>query len=169
MVRIRIRGDLTSEGQRMPGIGKGATVLAALVAGWGCSATPADPIDELRGELEAAAEARDAERFESRLSEDFEGPRGLTRADAVVTLRRYFAAYESVSLEIYDVEVERETASARVRFVVEFSGRARPLGGLPGLLPPAAVYRFDLGVGDEDGTWRVQTARWERLSADESR
>ncbi|MGD8894667.1 MAG: hypothetical protein PVJ73_01395, partial [Acidobacteriota bacterium] len=80
---------------------------------------------------------------------------------------RYFAAYESVSLEVYGVEVERETTSARVRCVVEFAGRARQLGGLRGLLPPAAVYRFDLGVADEAGVWRVREASWEMVRPDD--
>ena len=60
----------------------------------------------------------------------------------------------------------RETARARVRCVVEFAGRARQLGGLRGLLPPAAVYRFDLNVANEDGVWRVQEASWEMVQPD---
>jgi hypothetical protein len=142
-------------------------LLLAASASFACSAPPADPVDELRTELESAAEARDAERFAEGLSESFRGPRGLGRAEALATLRRYFAAYESVSLEVYGVEVERETTSARVRCVVEFAGRARQLGGLRGLLPPAAVYRFDLGVADEAGVWRVREASWEMVRPDD--
>jgi hypothetical protein len=44
---------------------------------------------------------------------------------------------------------------------VEFSGQARKAFGLEGLLPPSAVYRFDLEVADEGGTWRVRRAAWE--------
>jgi hypothetical protein len=138
-------------------------VLCAALA---CSGAPSDPIEELQIELESAAEDRDAERFGERLSDGFQGPGGLTRADGVATLRRYFAAYESVDLEVYGVEVERDGDSAEVRCVVEFSGRARQLGALKGLLPPAAVYRFDLGVADEAGVWRVRRARWEHVSPD---
>jgi hypothetical protein len=143
------------------------TLLLAATAALACSGTPADPVEQLQIELESAAEARDAERFAERLSESFRGPRGLTRTEARGTLRRYFAAYESVSLEVYGVEVERETDRARVRCVVEFAGRARQLGGLRGLLPPAAVYRFDLTVADEAGVWRVREASWERVQPDE--
>jgi hypothetical protein len=132
-----------------------------LAAGLACSRAPADPVEELSAELEAAAEDRDADRFGERLSEGFEGPRGLTRAEALASLRRYFAAYESVDLDVYGVEVEREGAAARVRCVVEFAGRARSLGGLKGLLPPAAVYRVDLLVAEEEGAWRVRQAAWE--------
>jgi hypothetical protein len=45
--------------------------------------------------------------------------------------------------------------------VVEFSGHARKAFGLEGLLPPSAVYRFDLEVGEEGGAWRVRGATWE--------
>jgi hypothetical protein len=47
--------------------------------------------------------------------------------------------------------------------VVEFTGNVRKLGGLEGLLPPEAVYRFDLQAGDEDGTWRVRSVQWEEV------
>jgi hypothetical protein len=66
-----------------------------------------------------------------------------------------------VALEVYGVESERDGAAARVQCVVDFSGQARKAFGLDGLLPPSAVYRFDLDVADEDGTWRVRTASWE--------
>ena len=140
--------------------------LLALGVGLACSGTPADPIEQLRAELEAAAEARDAERFGERLSEGFRGARGLARPEALATLRRYFAAYESVDLEVYGVEVDRESGRAEVRCVVEFAGRARQIGGLKGLLPPGAVYRFELGVADEAGVWRVQRAAWEPVVPD---
>jgi hypothetical protein len=144
----------------MRALAHGATPLV-LAAGLACSATPADPIEELRDELEAAAEARDADRFGERLSHAFEGLGGMTREAGLGDLRRYFAAYESVALEIYAVEVARDGARADVRCVVEFAGRACALGGLRGLLPPAAVYRFELGLADEAGVWRVERASWE--------
>jgi hypothetical protein len=137
--------------------------VAAVVA---CSRGPSDPVQELLEELEAAAEARDADRFGARLSESFREARGGGRADSLATLRRYFAAYESVGLEVYGVEVDRDATTAEVRCVVEFAGRARQLGGLQGLLPPAAVYRFELGVAEEDGGWRVRRAAWEHVPPD---
>ena len=140
--------------------------LLVLAAGLACSRGPSDPVQELLDELEAAAEDRDADRFGSRLSDGFQGPGGVGRVEGLATLRRYFAAYESVGLEVYGVEVDRDAATAEVRCVVEFAGRARQLGGLQGLLPPAAVYRFALGVAEENGVWRVGRASWERVQPD---
>jgi len=126
-----------------------------------CSRTPADPVDALLTELKAAAEARDADRLAGRLAPAFQGAHGLTRPEAVAQLRRYFAAYESVALEVSGVEAKREDATAHVSCVVAFSGQARKTFGLEGLLPPSAVYRFDLDVASEGGTWRVREASWE--------
>ena len=131
-----------------------------------CSRGPEDPIQILLEELEAAAEERDAERFGAWLSEDFETDRGMGRAEAVSSLRRYFAAYESVDLEAYGLEVERYGSEADVRLVAEFAGEGRSFGGLRGLLPPSAVYRFELGLEEEDEGWRVRTASWERVQPD---
>lgn len=143
----------------------GAAVAVAL----GCPRSPADPVTALLDELTAAAEDRDADRFGAALSEGFRGRGGLRRPEAVSQLRRYFAAYESVGLSVYGVEVDRSDGSATVRCVVEFSGRARSLAGLQGLLPPSAVYRFTLETAEEAETWRVQSADWERVATDESR
>ena len=136
--------------------------LAALPA---CSRAPADPVKALFAELEAAAEARDAQRFGERLAPAFEGGPRLGRPETLAQLKRYFAAYESVAIDVYGVETERDGESARVRCVVEFSGQARQAFGLEGLLPPSAVYRFDLDVADEGGTWRVRGATWEPAEA----
>jgi hypothetical protein len=149
----------------MPKARMAAPILAGCLA---CSGAPTDPVEALRAELEAAVEDRDADRFGESLSDGFQGPHGLSRADALGSLRRYFAAYESVDLEAYGVEVEREGPTARVRCVVELSGKARRLGGLKGLLPPGAVYRFDLLVAEEDGVWRVSEAAWVPVRLGES-
>jgi hypothetical protein len=143
-----------------------ALILTAALA---CSGTPADPVEDLQAALESAAEDRDVERFGERLSEDFRGPHGLARAEALASLRRYFAAYESVDLDVYGVEVDRQGPEAKVRCVVEFTGRARPLGGLKGLLPPGALYRFDLDVAEEGGVWRVRQAHWEPVLPGDAR
>jgi hypothetical protein len=131
----------------------------------GCSRAPADPVEALLAELEAAAEARDAERFVERLAPAFQGGPRLDRLETLAQLERYFAAYESVAIEVYGVESERKGGAARVRCVVEFSGAARRAFGLEGLLPPSAVYRFDLDVAEAQGTWHVRGATWEPAEA----
>jgi hypothetical protein len=140
-------------------------VAAALALSCACARAPRDPVQALLADLEAAAEARDADRFAERLSPTFVAGGQMSRPDALAMLRRYLAAYDSVALTVYGTEVERAGTGARVRTVVEFSGRARAIGGLDGLLPPEAVYRFDLQTAEEDGTWRVRSADWEQVTA----
>ncbi len=137
--------------------------LLTLVAACGCSRAPTDPVLALLAELESAAEVRDAERFAEGLSETFSTAEGLGKADAIIELKRYFAAYEKVGIETYGVETEREDGEAHVRCVVDFSGDTRKVFGLQGFLPPDATYRFSLDVADEDGTWRVRSVRWEAV------
>jgi hypothetical protein len=140
-------------------------LAAALALSGACSRAPRDPVQALLADLEAAAEARDADRFAARLSPAFVTGDGMSRTDAVALLRRYLAGYENVALKVYGTEVERAGNTARVRTIVEFSGRARAIGGLDGLLPPEAAYRFDLETAEEDGTWRVRSTRWEQVTA----
>jgi hypothetical protein len=142
-----------------------ALLAVGLALAVGCSRAPADPVEALLAELEAAAEARDAERFGERLAPAFLGGQGLGRPEALAQLKRYFAAYESVAIEVYGVESERDGEAARVRCVAEFSGQARQAFGLEGLLPPSAVHRFDLDVAEDGGTWRVRGATWVPVEA----
>jgi hypothetical protein len=133
----------------------------ALAGASGCSHKPTDPVAALLNELTAATEARDADRFARGVSAEFKDAEGLDKANAMLLLKRYFVAYESISIDVYGVEIEHGSGEARLRCIVEMKGRARKLPGLEGFVPPDAAYRFDVGVADEVGTWRVRSARWE--------
>jgi hypothetical protein len=115
--------------------------------------------------LEEAGEARDADRFASHLASTFRGAGtglvGLDKAAASAALRRYFAAYESVSLTVHEPEIERRESGARVRCAVEFSGKASAAFGLGGLLPADVVYHFELDLTEEGGVLKVAQASWE--------
>ena len=137
-------------------------VLIALVAFTlsGCR-TQADPVLALVESLRVAAEDRDAKAITERFADDFKGNGSVDKAEAAVTLRRYFAAYESVHLAVYDVAVPRRTdAEADVSFRAEFNGSARRVGGLDGFLPPSAVERFDLRLARRGSDWMIVAADW---------
>src|SRR4029453_13969191 len=137
-------------------------VVLALALG-GCRSQP-DPVLTLVESLRAAAEDPDAQAVADRLSDDFKGNGSVDKVEAAATLRRYFAAYESVHLAVYDVAVTRKgepgaegafravpppvcdggvpgkgEAGGGVAFRAEFTGAARRIGGLDGFLPPSAV------------------------------
>jgi hypothetical protein len=133
-------------------------VLALALSG--CRSEP-DPVLALIDSLRTAAEDRDAQKVADRLSDDFKGNGTVDKAEATATLRRYFAAYESVHLAVYDVAVPRRTdGEADVSFRAEFNGAARRIGGLDGFLPPSAVERFDLRLARRGSEWKVIAADW---------
>ena len=151
-------------GSRMIATLLAAALVSSAVAGLtGCGARK-DPVQALVDDLEAAAEHKSADGIRERLADDFRGEGGIDRAEAVSTIRRYLAGYEKVDLEVYDVAIQRAEGSADVTFRVEFSGRAVKIGGLDGLLPPGAAYRFDLHVVEQPGGWKVQRAAWEAVA-----
>jgi hypothetical protein len=130
----------------------GALVLAA------CGGPPADPVERLIHDVSAAVEDRDAKAVGERMAEDFRGPNAMTRADAVATIGSYLAAYQKVGVQVFDVQRPDE---AHLRFRVNFTGKAKDVGGLAGLVPSSAVYEFEVelvGAGDalkvRQGSWR---------------
>ncbi|HEV8254983.1 MAG TPA: hypothetical protein VGQ78_09515 [Vicinamibacteria bacterium] len=142
-----------------------APALGLILAAAACSRAARDPVRAMLDELAAAAEARDADRALARISDRFQGRGAASKAEIATTLRRYFAAYESIGIELHGVEVDHEDGTARIRCVVAFSGQARKAFGLEGLLPPSAAYRFELEAANENDTWRVTRAAWEPAEA----
>jgi hypothetical protein len=125
---------------------------------------PRDRVQVLLKDLERAAEHRDAEAVVQHLAPDFRGSGGLVRADVGPLLRRYFAAYEKVNLNVYDITIERGEGTVRARFRVDFDGRPLQFGGLSGFLPPSAMVRFDLGLRLVEGRLMVAEAAWEEVA-----
>jgi hypothetical protein len=136
--------------------------LALLVASATSCGEKKDPVRQALDHLLTAAQERDSGDFVANLAPDFQAADGTGRADAEGTLRRYFAAYENLSVRTSDVTVERAADAARVRFRAELSGKPRSIGGLEGLLPANSAYRFDLRLAPgKDGRWLVTWASWE--------
>jgi hypothetical protein len=139
-----------------------AALIAALAGCVGCRG-PRDPILGLLNELKTGAESRNAGAIAAKLTEDFQG-HDTRRDDVRPMLARYFAAYEKVHLDIYEVEVEREPATAKLRFRTDFNGRPLQIGSLGGFLPPSAMFRFELGLRRTEAGWRVVRADWEEVA-----
>ena len=121
-----------------------------------------DPIDTLLADLETAAEARDVEPFEKRLMPGFSGNEMVSREESLAQLRRYFAAYEVIQIDIGNVE--RSESGNRVTFHVTFSGKANAAFNLQNLLPSSAAYDFELLLLWENGMMKVKKAFWQETS-----
>lgn len=111
-----------------------AVAILVIVATLGCGSK--DPVDALMADLEKAAEARDADAIEKRLAAGFTGYEGLSRDETLATLKRYFAAYQQIHLDV--TQVERSESGDRVSFRVDFSGQPNAAFGLQNLLPSTA-------------------------------
>ncbi len=146
--------------KRMVAAVLGLTAAAA----WCACRRSGDPIQDLLKGLERAAEAREAGPFEAALAADFRTSEGMARPEAVQLLRRYFAAYETIKVEVYDVSIERDGDTARVTLRADLDGRPLRVGPLAGFLPPEAMARFDLGLKREGEQWRIATAAWEEIT-----
>jgi hypothetical protein len=120
-----------------------------------------DPVEATLNRMRKAAEARDTRSVVDNLTADFREAAGGGTIEVSEALRRYFAAYEIINLKIRDVAIERAPEAARARFLVEFSGRPRRIGGLDGLLPSASTYTFDMRLVPDGSLWKVAWAAWE--------
>lgn len=141
------------------------SLLGAVLLVAACARAPRDPVLDCLNGAAKAAEARDADGVLGRVSEGYRDAAG-GKADAALSLKRYFAAYESLSISLADVAVRRGDASARARFTVRMSGRPRAVAGLEGLLPRASRWRFDVRLEAEKEGWKISEAAWDRLEDD---
>ena len=137
-------------------------LTAALLAAAACHG-PEDPAADMVRLLAREASRRDAAAIVAALSPSFEGTLGMRRDDVASELARLFAAYASVDVSIADLTTERFPEFTLARFVAVFRGSVRRIGGLEGMLPSSARYRFELRLAPDGRALRIATARWEEI------
>ncbi len=135
-------------------------LLLALVA---CR-QEADPVRKTIEALEAAAEDRDADAAGALLAAAYADREHPDRVAAILTIRRYFAAYESISASFSDLVVDRKPELARATFTATFNGSPRKLGALSEMLPRTAKVRFEMNLAPEGDGWKVVWASWSLVS-----
>jgi hypothetical protein len=125
-----------------------------------------DPVRDCLERTVAAAAKRDADGVMARVAEDFRNAEGGGKADTSALVRRSLAAYESLSLTLSDVAIERGPASAQAKFKVRMSGRPRTVAGLDGFLPRSSRWSFDMRLDAGPHGWKITSASWTRLEDD---
>ena len=138
--------------------------LALLVLPAACRKTEEDPVRATVEALAEAADARDADAAGELLGAAYADGEHADRAAALLTIRRYFAAYERVSATFTDLVVERKPDLARATFVASFDGAPRKIGALDAMLPRSAKVRFEMNLAPEEGRWKVVWAGWSLVS-----
>jgi hypothetical protein len=137
-----------------------ALAIAVALAGL-CCVEKGDPVKASLDRMVKAAHNRDAEAFIENVAPDFSAAEGMTRAEALSTVKRYFAAYAILDVRLSDVTIERAENAARVRFVAELGGQPRKVGGLEGFLPRSSRWKFELRLIPDGSRWKVAWASWE--------
>jgi len=144
-----------------------AAALGVVLAGLSCR--PAgEPVRATLDSVADAARARDADKLLENLAPDFQGADGSGRAEAESTVRRLFAAYEILDVELSDVTIEKSesaTGPALARFTAKMTGQPRNVAGLAGFLPSASTWKFEARLVPSDGgRWKIAWARWVQVS-----
>ncbi len=139
----------------------GIAFAAALVVGCGGTADPTQQVRELLSGAEHAAEQRDGGYFANLLAESYRDDHGNDRDEMLRLIRGYFLTHTKVELvsHIDSVELEGTDAARAVLHAGVLGRRAGEslLGGLEGEL-----YRVELELVEDDGTWHVIGASWRR-------
>jgi ketosteroid isomerase-like protein len=114
-----------------------------------------DPIVRVVSDLADAAEDRDTGAVMEHLSPSYEG-----RAEVETTLRRYFFAYNTMDINVRDLQSTVSGEQAFVTFNADFLGTPKTMGGMDQFLPRSTTYRFELVMVEEAGEWKVTSANW---------
>jgi hypothetical protein len=125
-----------------------------------------DPIANVIHDIEKAADDRDASAIVEKLATNYADDIG-GRREAEENLKRYFLGYKSVDVSISDLQTWQSGPTAQARFVANFNGTAREIGGLDQLLPSSAKYKFDVWLAQEGGEWKITNAKWEAVGRGE--
>lgn len=134
--------------------------LAAAAAAL-CCREKGDPVKASLDRIVRAAHERDARAFMDNVSADFSAAEGMTRAEALLTLQRYFAAYAILDVTLRDVTIERAENAARARFTAQLQGQPQKIGGLDAILPRSSAWKFELRLTPDGSRWKVAWASWE--------
>ncbi len=124
----------------------------------------ADPVRATIDALAEAADDRDADAAGDLLAAAYADAEHADRTAALLTIRRYFAAYERISTSFSDVQIDRKPEIARVTFTASFDGAPRKIGSLDAMLPRSAKVEFEMNLVPEEGRWKVAWAGWRLVS-----
>lgn len=137
--------------------------LAATLAVTGCRRPRLSPEQQVRKAIDAVVAAvrdRELKSVAASVSEQYADSEGSDKKQLVSQVRVQFLLHPNLYLIAKITSVEcPEPGQASV--VVYAAMASVPAGVLPDLRNLSAdVYRFELTLADEDGTWRVRRAAW---------
>ena len=137
-----------------------AFVLAFALACGRAEETPEERVRAALAAIEAAAEAREPGDIKDHISESYQDEHGNDRRAVLGIATGHVMRNKSVYILSRIGEIEfPDPATARVDALVALAGTpiedAAALAGVR-----ADLYRFDVQLREEGGTWRVTSAAW---------
>jgi len=140
------------------GFGRGLLLVVALsLALASCARPPAEQrLREALAGLQEAIEAREVRQAMDYVAEDFIGNQSLDQAGVRSVLRAQLLRHQSLGLTLGPAALELQEGRAIVRFT------AVATGGSGSLLPESArIWNVETGWREDDGEWKLISARWE--------
>ena len=131
--------------------------------------TPEQRVRAVLAALEEGAQQRDAGAMKEHVSEAYSDAQGNDQRAIAQLVAFHLLRNQSVYLltRVRSVEVAAP-GEARAEVLVAMAGRK--IEGPEALLALRAdLYRFDLGLAEEDGAWRVRTAQWRPAAIEDFR
>jgi hypothetical protein len=141
----------------------GTLLLGALLLGPGCRCSRLSPEARVRKAIDGAVRAvreRDLKPLENAVSDQYSDREGNDKRQILALVRMQFLVHPNLYLlaKVFSIECPEPTQAQ----VVVFAAMASVP---PGVVPDprqisADVYRFEITMLDEEGTWRVVRAAW---------
>jgi hypothetical protein len=137
--------------------------IVLALAATGCRRSRLSPEEQVRKTLDAVVAAvreRNIKPVAASVSEQYTDSDGNDKKQIVAQVRVQFLLHPNLYLIAKITSVECPEPG-RASAVVYAAMASVPAGGLPDLRNfSAEVYRFELTLADDDGTWRVRRAAW---------
>lgn len=129
-------------------------LLALLLSACGEQAPPEQRLRATVQQMHETIKQRDPSALEDLLAKDFVGTNGLDRLGARRMAMALFLRYRNVGVKLGPLKVQMKPGHATVSFTAALTGAA-------GTIPDAAqIYDVQTGWREEDGQWRLTSARW---------
>ncbi|HEY8153764.1 MAG TPA: hypothetical protein VII72_06510 [Myxococcota bacterium] len=148
---------------------RSALLLCLALACAGEPESPEDRVRALLASLEESAQRKDAGEMKEHVSEGYSDAHGNDKRAVAQLVAFHLLRNQSVHLltRVQSVVIP-SPGEARAEVLVAMAGTE--IEGPEALIALRAdLYRFDLGLVEEDGDWRVRSADWRPASVDDFR
>lgn len=125
--------------------------------------TEEDKVKKVITGVQQAAEEKKIKSVLDHISRSYQDPQGNDYNGVKGLLAFYFFRHQKVSVYMpnIDIMVNGEKASALFQAILTGRGTGEAAGGI---LPEAlGAYNFEVLLAKEDGSWKVTSAKWERV------